>query len=295
VNTKVTVVEGSITKTVASESSVNPGDFDFANIMEAFDWINSISTQSEIRLSLDDGLHYHKNVSIENLKKLEISSISGNRENCILTIKPGETDAFVIYFSSYTVRLIGITFDAIAGGQPLTNSSGSVFLISNSGWVQNCEFKNGWTGLNTFGTTYVTDSNFSNTTAASITCSSGALRLSGTSKIHDTSVGLDTSIFTFTKIYSGVVFENAPTPIRLNMCCSVLDAGAIYTNSPMNIQPNKLNSANSILFTEVAWTGTTAERPTLTAANERSYFDTTLGKPIWYNGADWVDAVGTVV
>lgn len=40
--------------------------------------------------------------------------------------------------------------------------------------------------------------------------------------------------------------------------------------------------------------GTTAERPTGRAVGTM-YFDTTLGKPIWYNGADWVDATGAVV
>jgi len=41
--------------------------------------------------------------------------------------------------------------------------------------------------------------------------------------------------------------------------------------------------------------GTTAERPTLTKASSFSYLDTDLNKPIWYNGTDWIDAMGTVV
>lgn len=40
--------------------------------------------------------------------------------------------------------------------------------------------------------------------------------------------------------------------------------------------------------------GTTANRPTSPQQFE-FYFDTTLGKPIWHNGTDWVDATGTVV
>ncbi len=40
--------------------------------------------------------------------------------------------------------------------------------------------------------------------------------------------------------------------------------------------------------------GTTANRPTA-GQTGRSYFDTTLGKPIWDNGTNWVDATGTVV
>ena len=41
-------------------------------------------------------------------------------------------------------------------------------------------------------------------------------------------------------------------------------------------------------------TGTTAKRPTDVTIGLQ-YFDTTLGKPIWWNGTAWVDATGTVV
>lgn len=40
--------------------------------------------------------------------------------------------------------------------------------------------------------------------------------------------------------------------------------------------------------------GTTAARP-VSVATGFMYFDTDLGKPIWYNGSAWVDATGTVV
>lgn len=42
--------------------------------------------------------------------------------------------------------------------------------------------------------------------------------------------------------------------------------------------------------------GTTGERPTIPSGSIRRgimYFDTTLGKPIWWNGSGWVDATGT--
>ena len=41
--------------------------------------------------------------------------------------------------------------------------------------------------------------------------------------------------------------------------------------------------------------GTTAQRPTVGLYAGRTYFDTTLGKPIWYEGPGWVDATGTGV
>lgn len=40
--------------------------------------------------------------------------------------------------------------------------------------------------------------------------------------------------------------------------------------------------------------GTTAARPT-TRSTGYMYFDTTLGKPIWWSGAAWVDATGATV
>lgn len=41
--------------------------------------------------------------------------------------------------------------------------------------------------------------------------------------------------------------------------------------------------------------GTTAQRPTKSLWEGRPYFDTTLGKPIWYKTAGWVDATGASV
>jgi hypothetical protein len=41
-------------------------------------------------------------------------------------------------------------------------------------------------------------------------------------------------------------------------------------------------------------TGVTANRPANVETGYQ-YFDTTLGKPIYYNGTSWVDATGTTV
>lgn len=38
--------------------------------------------------------------------------------------------------------------------------------------------------------------------------------------------------------------------------------------------------------------GTTADRPVLRVLVGQTYFDTTLGYPVWWNGTDWVDATG---
>jgi hypothetical protein len=41
--------------------------------------------------------------------------------------------------------------------------------------------------------------------------------------------------------------------------------------------------------------GTTVNRPTERLQIGQYYFDTTLGRPIWYNGTNWINAAGTVV
>lgn len=45
---------------------------------------------------------------------------------------------------------------------------------------------------------------------------------------------------------------------------------------------------------EVRNGGNTANRPE-SPATFATYFDTTLGKPIWYDGVNWVDATGATV
>jgi hypothetical protein len=55
-------------------------------------------------------------------------------------------------------------------------------------------------------------------------------------------------------------------------------------------------------FTQAAvipLSGTTAQRPLQSTQAPlpvgQYYFDTTIGRPIWYNGTNWINAAGTVV
>lgn len=54
-------------------------------------------------------------------------------------------------------------------------------------------------------------------------------------------------------------------------------------------------SAAFALLAAMTLSGTTAKRPTTLLWTGRPYFDTTLGKPIWYKTAGWVDATGAAV
>lgn len=51
----------------------------------------------------------------------------------------------------------------------------------------------------------------------------------------------------------------------------------------------------SVAFDNANKSGTTENRPTSLVSVGFQYFDTTLGKPIYYNGTEWVDATGTTV
>ncbi len=60
--------------------------------------------------------------------------------------------------------------------------------------------------------------------------------------------------------------------------------GAAHITRWMSATGNLLNALQS--------SGTTANRPTTFLFDGRTYFDTTLGTPIWYVSAGWVDAAG---
>lgn len=67
-------------------------------------------------------------------------------------------------------------------------------------------------------------------------------------------------------------------------------AGYVVTQESADLNAVKPKAIPLVL------SGTTAQRPTIPAGTVRvgiSYFDTTLGKPIWWDGSGWVDATGT--
>lgn len=51
----------------------------------------------------------------------------------------------------------------------------------------------------------------------------------------------------------------------------------------------------STLLGALTTSGTTAERPIKGLYVGRPYFDTTIGIPIWYKGANWVNASGGII
>jgi hypothetical protein len=66
-------------------------------------------------------------------------------------------------------------------------------------------------------------------------------------------------------------------------------------NQNLRIYFNNLDNFLAVISTPQF--GATADRPTQSLQIGQQYFDTDLGTsgmPIWWDGADWVDATGTV-
>lgn len=71
------------------------------------------------------------------------------------------------------------------------------------------------------------------------------------------------------------------------------------TSPPTGWQYYDTTIGRPIWWNGSSWLDPRVEQSGLTAARPASpatgqvYFDTTLGKPIWWNGTGWVDATGT--
>ena len=63
---------------------------------------------------------------------------------------------------------------------------------------------------------------------------------------------------------------------------------------------NQLDATNVQTITNITTlatpsSGTTAERPTTDLQVGQFYFDTSITRPIWWTGTNWINAAGTVV
>lgn len=68
----------------------------------------------------------------------------------------------------------------------------------------------------------------------------------------------------------------------------------LYQDRPMVFDSK--NFINSMGYSSIAKAGSTSNRPSLIASDSNfQYFDTTINKPIWWTGSNWVDATGVTV
>jgi hypothetical protein len=80
---------------------------------------------------------------------------------------------------------------------------------------------------------------------------------------------------------------NAPPPVRDN----IVDDKGFRASRSWTAWFTFIHN----IVADITSSGTTAQRPTLRLYINKPYFDTTLGKPIWWAGTAWVDGSGAPV
>jgi hypothetical protein len=89
-------------------------------------------------------------------------------------------------------------------------------------------------------------------------------------------------------------------PLRPSKAPNLLVAPVDYRQQ----YQDQLNNALRLYFNQVdnfiqaitiPPSGTTTNRPTERLQVGQYYFDTTINRPIWYDGTNWINAAGTVV
>ncbi len=85
------------------------------------------------------------------------------------------------------------------------------------------------------------------------------------------------------------LYEFSPTSFKVNY----LKTSSAHST---NHKALYVNTDTGELYSQSAApvSGNTSSRPTATNVGE-FYFDTSIGKPIWWSGTNWVDATGTIV
>ena len=92
----------------------------------------------------------------------------------------------------------------------------------------------------------------------------------------------------------------AVTPLRPSKAPNLLIAPVVYDQRYVD----QLNNALRLYFNQIdnftqnvtiPPSGATADRPTERLEVGQYYFDTTIGRPIYWNGTNWINAAGTVV
>lgn len=126
----------------------------------------------------------------------------------------------------------------------------------------------------------------------------------GNITLHTDVVSTTATTFAFTRPQKIVTLRNKGTK-QINYTIGgntgTLNPSDVITvaNGPFaNVQltASSGNQAFEIISDEVDSTnGTTANRPTANLKVGYPYYDTTLGKPVWWNGTVWKDATGTTV
>lgn len=193
----------------------------------------------------------------------------GTFNTCLISFPSGSENIKGDLFDLSEGDEVNVITDASSFGKPIYNNKGRYFFVD--GGLFCVPTKNG-----TLRTIDAIASNVSGESYITINDANNYI------KVGDYVDGIRTS--------TGLPLNKTFRVICIFEDCILLDA-------PLNFEINKVINAEPTFSEIVKFTslnkGTTAQRPTLALTDAGfQYFDTDLGKPIYWTGAKWVDATG---
>lgn len=318
---------------IASEETVDKESFDFPNITEAWNWLQASDAPSHLKtFELADGTHNLMTEDITNtyVNNLALRIRGSSKDNVILNM-----DTYLILINSYVligqVTVINTNeyglifkdskFIAFDAHLECTHTNGIVVQALNT----SCQFiditmigthstsvcrieygslveQNGFTHIEnkTSGGSGIYMQQLSAWTAYAngleiTTVNGSAIRISSCSLFHQNNKTIILtnclSLFNTNVVEDPVTLDIKHSALTLNGA-NIINASD-YSDFGSNDRGFVMNNADSTEVLKHNDSGTTAERPTITSVHQ--FFDTTLGKPIWYDGTNWVDATGITV
>lgn len=104
------------------------------------------------------------------------------------------------------------------------------------------------------------------------------------------------SVFSGIQLDRNILSDYAHLPVKCTNC-SLPAVATVIGKQVLNGIQSHYNAADGEFipyYSEATMNGPSSERPVTGRYVNMSWFDSTLGKPIWWNGTDWIDAAGTV-
>jgi hypothetical protein len=313
-----------IIKTVASDTSTNPENFDFLDINEAFLWYSTKVRKElgnvRITLELDAGNHLVKYDSRNNTGHPMWSDAYLDIIGCYFILKGAGKDqtfvgidknhkldgaSFITGFDAY-IEVNNFTFDPYLNcvdDSEKSSLSTKIFSIHTYSRVKAQELKISGIGFSHFQTSV------NGYTSISSTCDLDGhyYKNSALTKAGYLIFNINNS---FCFLDGKATMKNFDNLILVSSHSSMdvyrkqpLDSsvGNYISPSSASTKFNEVGADGSIIYdrdikfaTDINWQGDTASRPDTTGmgAIGRSYFDTDLGQPVWWDGTNWVDALG---
>ena len=289
----ITPITESVTKTVAADGDP-AGVMDFDTFHEAMLWVcASVAAGGKIKLELEDGIHYTGGASAWGISKLysmtgndvTIASASGNRDDCTITVPADTPTGYIGLFSiknGGSLYVSDITTDLTLGGAADVSELGTF----NAQYI---------------GTLDLYNVNMKNAGYAPIECFYKSYVFANSCTIDGAAYGVQVQGDGYFYLYQCTISNASGQGVWISRAYGHVNSPTMTDNAedysiPLNeIQTDGsyISDRGTPLVMEDSF-GTTAERPD-PVMDGFNYFDSTLGIPIWYDGTNWVNSVGTTV